>query len=342
MNEKNSTEELNTYARLAMPLMYKHGVAVTPRNYTVWYDYVSGNNDELRKAIDNIIEKGRKFSDETNEILYSRFCSEKDENELRKLREDLQQVLVTIFSEVAKLSGQTEKYETLVSKSVEELSEDTSIEKIRSVVSEIIVETKSIGTFGKEMQNKLKETTEELDILQNELEQAKAEATADFLTGVANRKAFDETLAMCANEATSDNYDLCLLMIDIDHFKQFNDVHGHQIGDEVLKFVAKKIKKTVKGRDFLARFGGEEFAVILQQTPLAGAKIVAENIRSFFAKKKLRTVLTLKKLGMITVSIGSARYRHGEPLENFIKRSDQALYLAKNAGRNRVATETDL
>ena len=98
MNEKNSTEELNTYVRLALPLMFKHGIAVTPRNYTVWYDYVSGNNDELRKAIDKIIEKGGKFSGETNEILYSRFCSEKDENELRKLREELQQVLITISS----------------------------------------------------------------------------------------------------------------------------------------------------------------------------------------------------------------------------------------------------
>ena len=93
MNEKKSTEELNSYVRLALPLMFKHEVPVTPRNYMVWYDYVSGNNEELRKTIDRIIEKGEVFSEETNNILYSQFCAENDKNELRKLREDLQQVL---------------------------------------------------------------------------------------------------------------------------------------------------------------------------------------------------------------------------------------------------------
>lgn len=342
MDDKKSAEELHNYVRLALPLMSKHNVPVTPRNYAVWYEYVSGSNNELCSAIDTMLEKEEIFSEEQNEILYSRFCAEKDENELRKLREDLQQVLVSVLSEVSDLSGQTEKYESLVSKSVDELSEDASTEKIKNVVSEIIVETKAIGSFGKSLQDKLKETTEELETLQKEFEQAKTAATIDFLTGVANRKAFDETLAKCTNEASSDNSDLCLLMIDIDHFKKFNDEYGHIVGDEVLKFVTKKTNEIVRGRDFLARFGGEEFVVILPQTPLSGAKTVAENIRAFFSEAKLTAVATSKKLGKVTVSIGAALYRPGEPLETFINRSDQALYFAKDSGRNRVATESDV
>jgi diguanylate cyclase len=106
--------------------------------------------------------------------------------------------------------------------------------------------------------------------------------------------------------------------------------------------VTARIKDIVRGRDFVARFGGEEFAVILPHTPLQGAKTVAENVRAFFEKTKLKAVGTSRKLGVITVSIGLARYRLGEPLENFINRSDKALYFAKKTGRNRVATESDV
>ena len=342
MKDKKPVEELHNYVRLALPLMSKHNVPVTPRNYTVWYEYVSGSNNELRSTIDTMIEKEESFSEEQNEILYSRFCAEKDENELRKLREDLQQIVVSALSEVSDLSGQAEKYESLISKSVDDLSEDASAETIKNVVSEIIIETKAIGSFGKSLHDKLKETTEELETLQKEFEQAKTAATIDFLTGVANRKAFDETLAKCVSEANSDHNDLCLLMIDIDHFKRFNDEFGHIVGDEVLKFVTKKTNEIVRGRDFLARFGGEEFVVILPQTPLLGAKTVAENIRAFFSEAKLTAVATSKKLGKVTVSIGAALYRPGEPIETFINRSDQALYFAKDSGRNRVATESDL
>jgi diguanylate cyclase len=342
MNEKKSVEEIANYVRLALPLMSKHNIPVTPKNYAVWYEYVSGTNNELCLTIDNMLEKKEIFSEEQNEILYKRFCAEKDEEELRKLREDLQRVLVSVISEVSGLSGQTEKYETLISKSVDQLSEDTSAEKIKNVVSEIIHETKTIGDFGKSLQDKLKETTDELEALQKEFEQAKTASLVDFLTGVANRKAFDDTLANCVREASTDKSDLCLLLIDIDHFKKFNDDFGHIVGDEVLKFVTKKTKEIVRGRDFLARFGGEEFVVILPQTPLSGAKTVAENIRSFFSEAKLTAVATSKKLGKVTVSIGVALYRPGEPVETFINRSDQALYFAKNSGRNRVAIESDL
>ncbi|MEO2054114.1 MAG: GGDEF domain-containing protein [Nitrospira sp.] len=141
----------------------------------------------------------------------------------------------------------------------------------------------------------------------------------------------------CKNE-----HDLCLLLFDIDHFKRFNDTYGHITGDEVLRFVGRKIKEKVRGTDFLARYGGEEFTVILPKTPLAGARIVAESIRAFFSETKLKSVATSKPLGTLTVSIGAACYRSGESMEDFIQRSDKALYFAKNAGKNRVATENDL
>jgi diguanylate cyclase len=335
-------EESVSYVRLALPLMSQYNIPITPKNYAVWYEYVSGKSKELREVIESMLDKEERFSDEVNDMLYQRFCAEIDENAVTELRENLRQLLIDIFSQVAQLTEQAGEYETIVSKSVDKLSEDVSIQDIRAVVDEIIVETKKIGQSGRATQERLQEATDELEALKREFEQAKAEALVDFLTGVHNRKGFDEAIKGTVQEAQSDTEPLSLLLIDIDYFKRFNDEYGHIVGDEVLRLVARKIKKHIRGRDFVARYGGEEFAAILPGTPVDGAHTVAENIRRSFSDTTLKKVKTSESLGTITVSIGAAQYRAGESIEGFVDRTDKALYLAKNSGRNRVATESDL
>jgi diguanylate cyclase len=337
MNITESQEETAKYVRIILPLMTKHGIPITPRNYTTWYYYVSGRNRGLKEAIDSITEKNEPYTEETNEEIYQRFVIEKEENTLNGIREKLQQTLLTVFGELKELSGQTQEYESTALSSVEKLSEDMSVRDIRNILDEVIVATKEIRKSGDSAQQRLKETTKTLQVLQKEFEHAKSELLQDFLTGVMNRKGFDETLAKLTSKSTGN---LCLLIIDIDHFKKFNDTHGHIVGDEVLKFVAKNIRKNVKGKDIVSRIGGEEFAVILPETPLLGAATVAENIRASIARLKLERKGKTEKLEMITVSIGAAQYRQGEPLEGFVDRADQALYSAKNTGRNRVAAES--
>ena len=272
-------------------------------------------------------------------MLYQRFFVSKYENTLNEIRENLQETLLVIVGELAEVSGQTKKYESTALKSVDKLSENMSVRDIKAVLNEVIIATRDIRSSGEITQQRLKDTTETMKVLQEEFKQAKTELLIDFLTGVLNRKGFDETLTRTVRE-TSDL--LCLLIIDIDHFKKFNDVHGHIVGDEVLRFVAKNIQKLIRGNDYVARFGGEEFTVILPKTPLLGATTVAENIRASFAKLKLERKGKSEQLGTITVSIGAAQYRQGESTETLIKRADQALYFAKNAGRNRVATESEV
>lgn len=342
MNNPKLANEINGYLRLALPLMTRYKIPVTPENYAVWFRYVSGSNAALTEAIDKILSEENLFTAEINSDLYWKFCAEKDEHEIQKLREDIQQVILTLLNETAQLCGETEKYGSLITHSVAKLSEDASVKEIRSVIGEIMDETKTITLVGVEVQQKMEAKTVELEMLQKEFEQAKAESLLDFLTNIPNRKAFDEKLISLTAEAASEEKELCLLMIDIDHFKQFNDDFGHIVGDEVLKFVALKIKDVIRGWDFLARFGGEEFVVLLPQTPLHGAVTVAENIRHYFSKAKLRASATSKPLGKITVSIGASCYQPGEVLEKFLDRADQALYLAKDSGRNRVSTESDL
>jgi len=339
MDVTETLEETAGIVRLALPLMAKHGISITPKNYTTWYYYVSGKNKELQEAIDSIIEKKEPFSEKTNEMLYQHFFADKYENTLNEIGENLQEALSVIVVELAEISGQTKKYESTVLKSIDKLTENMSVQYIKAVLNDVVDATRDIRTSGEMMQQSLKETRETLKVLQEEFKQAKTELLIDFLTGVLNRKGFDETLARTTNE-TSDF--LCLLIIDIDHFKKFNDVYGHIVGDEVLRFVAKNIQKSIRGNDYVARFGGEEFTVILPKTPLLGAVTVAGNVRTSTAKLKLEKKANAEKLGKITVSIGAAQYRPGESTETLIKRADQALYFAKNAGRNRVATESEV
>jgi diguanylate cyclase len=336
IKNRSAAEEARAYVRLALPIMARQNIPVTPMNYTVWYTYVSGTDGELKTTVDKMIENHEEFSDEVNEELYRRFCAEQDGTELRKVRGDLERVLFTVLKEVTNVTGQTQEYESFVSQSIGALSEDASLQEIQEIISEIIDKTKTLGTFGKATQLRLKEATEALEELTKDFEQVKTEVFVDFLTGIANRKAFDKTLASCVADVASDGEDLSLLLIDVDDFKRFNDEFGHLTGDEILKFVAKKIKETVKGRDLPARFGGDEFAVILPQTPLKGALALGENIRGFFATAKLKTRTTAKNLGTITVTIGAACCRPGESPEDLIMRSDDSLHAAKKAGKNRV------
>jgi len=318
MNGTVSLEETARYVRLVLPLMTKHGVPITPN---------SGKNKELREAIDTIIEKKEPCSEETNEKLYQRFAVEKEESMLNEIREKLQQTLLTVFGELGELNEQTQAYESTALKSVGKLSESMSVQDIRSILDEVIVATKKLRRSGEVAQQRLNETTKTLQVLQQEFQQTKNELLVDFLTGVLNRKGFDESLAKFISEAT-DN--LCLLIIDIDHFKKFNDKYGHIVGDDVLQIVAKNIGKDVRGNDLIARVGGEEFAVILPKTPLLGAVTVAENVRASIARLKLER--KSETLETITVSIGAAQYQPGESLKDFVNRADDALYFSKNEG----------
>jgi diguanylate cyclase len=127
-----------------------------------------------------------------------------------------------------------------------------------------------------------------------------------------------------------------MLLIDIDHFKKFNDTHGHQIGDDVLRLIAQGLKESVNGQALAARYGGEEFAVLLPNSDLDGAKVVAEDIRTAISRKVLRKRSTGETLGRVTVSIGAAAYQRLEDLDEFIHRVDRLLYTAKQTGRNIV------
>ena len=186
------------------------------------------------------------------------------------------------------------------------------------------------------------EKSRELDTIRDSLNKSEERARTDTLTGLPNRRALEEFFRQAQITAMEKDEPLSVLLIDIDHFKKFNDNFGHGVGDQVLRLVAKALRDLVREADLPARYGGEELIAVLPKTDLATCGAVAERIRRSISDCQFTRRSTGEVLPQITVSIGVGQFQHGESMADLIDRCDRALYLAKKAGRNRVVSELDL
>lgn len=167
--------------------------------------------------------------------------------------------------------------------------------------------------------------------MEDELER---QATRDHLTGAFNRRAFDAALRHAIEQAELDDEPFTLLLFDIDHFKQVNDRHGHDVGDAILKRLAERVANTLRTTDILCRWGGEEFTILLPDTRLKGANVFAERLRHQIQEARLNGLA-------VTISTGIAQYRAGDSTDTLLARADAALYRAKKAGRNCIVVDSE-
>ena len=210
------------------------------------------------------------------------------------------------------------------------------IKDIRGLVRGLLQGTQRMLDENRGLKNDLGQSAKNIAGLKHSLGTVAKEARTDPLTGIANRREFDAKLASLLDRDTSDTSEFCLLMVDIDHFKNFNDRHGHQVGDGVLKLVANILYQNVARCDTVARYGGEEFAIILLETKLNKAAIVANRLRESVGTKKIVQKRSGTDIGNVTLSIEVAQYIAGETDVELIKRADDAVYAAKRNGRDRV------
>jgi len=343
MDFKISVEKAAEFAESALKLMATQGVPATPENFTVWYAYYAGQSEELTRALDVLLSNKMEFTPERNHEIHDKYFG--FEGEGREIRETTSR-LQTAVSDVLEYLGDAGRDQSAYGEKLAgfsgDLAKGAESGPVAELVREILSETQQIVKKSEALESRLGQSSQQIDELRQHLEEVQREAMTDALTGIANRKYFDSTLRAAASSTMETGEDLCLLLIDIDHFKKFNDTYGHLIGDEVLRVVGRLLTENVKGRDTPARFGGEEFAVILPQTSLRNAAGLAEQIRNTLASRKLHDKRKDADYGTLTVSIGTAKYQPGEPLDGLIQRADQALYRAKNKGRNRVVTEEEL
>ncbi|MDE2485876.1 MAG: GGDEF domain-containing protein, partial [Alphaproteobacteria bacterium] len=197
--------------------------------------------------------------------------------------------------------------------------------------------TKRVQRENEALEHRLADTTAEVTRLRRRLEQVRRDAMTDGLTSLANRKAFDEALQRACAQADAKGDPLCLAVLDIDHFKAFNDTWGHQTGDQVLRYVASVIGRAGLSPRTAARYGGEEFALIFPGEAARSALTVLEDIRAEVASRVLKRRSTNEDLGAVTLSAGLAERHGSEPPASLIERADAALYESKRGGRNRTS-----
>jgi diguanylate cyclase len=212
---------------------------------------------------------------------------------------------------------------------VTQISDELSLEMHDPKV--VLAAATKLVEANQQLQSDLASAKDEIQIQQRQIHEYMTEARTDALTGLANRRAFDEELRRRMAHRNRQGVPLSLALLDVDQFKRFNDFHGHQTGDKVLQSVARALTTTAREMDFVARYGGEEFAVIMAGTRLHEAIVAAERFR--VAVEQDRLTHDGAKLG-VTVSVGLAEALPEEDKARLVKRADSSLYAAKDFGRN--------
>lgn len=326
--------EIQHLSSEAIRLMRRYGCPPTPHHYAIWYEYARQSNPALTQELDKIINHVSRLDEATGDYLYFRYLAPTAPGETEP--QQARALLTDILRAIGDFSDDTATYHQEIDTHIASLQAQRGGE-LGALADSILLSARGLRDSGQSLNQNLQEAQAEIESLRKSLQDATHEAQRDFLTGLFNRKAFDRMMDEMAALAGQEQIPFSLLMIDVDHFKRFNDRHGHPIGDEVLKMVARLLKDTVKGTDIVTRFGGEEFAVILPNTPLKGAQVVAENIRLNISRKELRHREEGVSYGNITVSIGVASFDRSDSVPLLVKRADDALYEAKRGGRNRVS-----
>ena len=321
--------------RLAVPLMSRHEVPPTPHNYTVWYTYVSGENPELKTEIDRLIAENAAFTAVVCDRLHRQYVAEHNIGNIEQVRSNLNKILFDVGTSLSDAGSDVQAFEGTLDGFAKGVDANNDLTNIRQMLQTLIIETCSMRNATSDLQHHFESKSREIEELQEQLLVERQRAITDPLTGLYNRFALIDRLNAAVAEMPN-GQPPSVIMLDIDHFKSVNDTHGHLIGDRVIRFVSQILQKNIKGKDTAARYGGEEFTVLLPTTGSKGAQAVAESIRTAVANAQLVRADNKKPLGQITLSAGVATYRKDEDILDLLNRADQALYRAKDKGRNRV------
>jgi diguanylate cyclase len=232
-----------------------------------------------------------------------------------------------------------QKYSVTLAEADKSLPKIATPEEMGVIVKFLISENAKMQCEANDLRERLEESQSQIEKLCSNLAEARETGLKDPLTSLSNRRCFDASLASEIAEAARQGTALCLVMIDLDNFKQVNDEFGHLVGDEILKLFATALRDNVGSRDSVARYGGEEFAIILPGTELDDAKALTERVRCQLEARELVVNDSGRKIGKITASFGIAQLREGEDAQTLVERADVKLYEAKCAGRNRVAAD---
>ncbi|MBL8435139.1 MAG: diguanylate cyclase [Zoogloea sp.] len=261
-------------------------------------------------------------------------------HELDDAQTRLKEMLKTFVDRLGEFADSTGDYHARIEESAGRIAAARDIAELTDVIADVMRETRAVQESTQRSRGEIEELRQqashanaEIARLQAELEQTSELIRHDPLTGMLNRKGLDEALSREAAFAQRRGTPLCLGLLDVDNFKQINDTHGHQTGDEALQHLATVIRENVRPQDSVGRYGGEEFVVLLPDTALDSAAAALVRLQRALTK---RFFLARQQKLLITFSAGVAQLRPDEQPEHAVDRADKAMYIAKRSGKNRV------
>ena len=332
---------MNDIAKQVVQMMDEFGAAGLPRNYELFYEAATGTNKKLHKGLTSL---GRKPKQEELDDLGRKFFAHYHgqgvvEEAGSKISEQVGEILNMLREEQASL----QKYGRVLGTTSQKMSGAATADNklLNQIVSMLSDATNTTINHGKQVVSSMNQTSVEIHSIQTELDRYKKLANTDPLTQLANRRAFDTHLSTMVKDKKKAMYS-ALVFADVDHFKRVNDTHGHIVGDKILAYVANIMTNVLDSDSFIARIGGEEFAIAMENTTEEEATKQAEAIREAVEAKEFINNKTGVNYGPITISLGVCMGSDADDSSDFYAKVDQALYASKNSGRNRVTKFSEI
>jgi diguanylate cyclase len=335
MRYNEEREQSAEILRLALVQMGRQPAGFNPCTFAVWYEHCAGLNPELSQALNTQIAESLPVTDEVVWRLYTDHIGARDAQQYQSVRDELYRILIDTAANTQHADNGAAEFDQALTTRARQLSESREPQAVQETLADLMNDTGKMRSVTAELSARLKASTDEVSELTESLQRAQAAALIDPLTGLKNRRGLEEAVRELSLQQGGLG-GAALLMVDIDHFKIVNDMHGHVLGDKVLHAVAHVLKSNIKGRDVAARLGGEEFVVILPDTAVAGAATLARQLCAIVSHGRIKRSGGQGTIGKVTISIGLAVAAEKESLESLLERADSALYLAKKNGRNRV------
>ncbi|RON57802.1 GGDEF domain-containing protein [Pseudomonas frederiksbergensis] len=317
----------------AVPLMVRHNIAPNPVHYALWYTYSKGLEPELNRHLDRVVKDFDYFPPDSASKLFRDYIIRDELEDARAGQLQAINLVDGMERHVTQSVNGSLNFQTSLGHCLQMLAEPVD-ERLPTLLSELQHSTQVMHDQQERFLSQLHSAQNEIKSLRDKLERAQLAATLDGLTQVLNRNTFSRLLEQALS---TDAQGVALVMLDIDHFKQFNDQYGHPLGDRVLEHVGQVLRTALPPQAVAARYGGEEFCVILRDcADLSAARDFAEVLRQKIQALRIKARGTNEVLDTVTASFGVAMAEARDTVESLVVRADDALYQAKRSGRNRV------